>query len=86
MKNTTIRNKNGEIIALKLSKFEVVAKYFVGYGAKMKRLRSVKNKYFTVLATTHERACQIIREKELVREGFNNGYILTATKKSFINN
>jgi hypothetical protein len=78
-----IKNKSGEIIALKLSKFQVAAKYFVGYGARMKRLRGIKNQYFTVLATTHERACQIIRDKNLVREGFNSGYVLIATKKSW---
>jgi len=80
---TVIKNRTGEIIALKLSKFQVTAKYFVGYGARMKRLRGVRNQHFTVLATTHERACQIIRDKNIVREGFNSGYVLSATKKSW---
>ena len=77
-----IKNKSGEIIALKLSKFEVTARYYMGYGARMKRLRAVKNQYFKVLATTHDRAIKIIQEKNIVREGFNSGYVLTAIKKS----
>lgn len=82
-KRTTIRNNNNGIIALKLSKFEVAARYFVGYGARMKRLRSIQNKYFTVLATTHERAVDIVRKKNVVREGFSSGYVLRATRKSW---
>jgi hypothetical protein len=79
---TLIKNKNNEIIGLKLSQFEVTAKYYVGYGARMKRLKSIKNQYFKVLATTHERAIEIVRSKKIVREGFNSGYVLSAVKKS----
>jgi len=77
-----IKNKNNQIIGLKLSQFEVTAKYYIGYGARIKRLRSVKNQYFKVLATTHERAIEIIRSKKIVSEAFNSGYILSAVKKS----
>jgi len=80
---TLIKNKNNEIIALKLSKFEVSARYYVGYGARMKRLKSIKNQYFKVLATTHDRAVKIVRSKNIIREGFNSGYVLRAVKKSW---
>ena len=80
---TIIKNQNNEIIALKLSKFEVIAKYYVGHGARMKRLKSIKNQYFKVLATTHDRAIEIIRSKNIVTEGFNSGYVLSAVKKSW---
>ena len=80
---TVIKNQNNEIIALKLSKFQVIARYYVGYGARMKRLRGVKNQYFKVLATTHDRAIEIVRLKNIVREGFSSGYVLSAVKKSW---
>lgn len=84
MKNpNVIKDSNNQIIALKLNKFEVVAKYYVGYGANLRRLRGIKNKKAIVLATTHERALEIAERVHGIKDtgGLSAGYIATAQKK-----
>jgi hypothetical protein len=84
MKNkNVIKNSNNEIIGLKLNKFEVVARYMVGYGANLRKLAGVANKKVVVLATNPARAIEIAaRIHDLKDEGgLNAGWVVSASKK-----
>jgi hypothetical protein len=80
---TVIKNSDNQIIALKLNKFEVVARFMVGYGANLRKLRGVANKKVVVLATNESRALEIAERVHNIKEtgGLSSGYVVTATKK-----
>lgn len=82
MKNTTIKDSNNQIIALKLSRFRVEAAYYVGYGANLRKLRGVAKKSAIVLATTKDRAIEIAARVHDIKESgsLNAGYIVSATR------
>ena len=80
MKNFQIRNKQNEIIGLKIFKFEVIAKYFVGYGANLKKIRGVKNRKFEILASSKEMAIHLIEKKSKLHQGLSAGWIFSAKK------
>ena len=77
-----IRDSNNQIIALKLNKFEVKATYFVGYGARLRKLRGVPTKKAIVLATNEARALEIAQRVHNIKEtgGLGAGYIVKARK------
>ena len=77
-----IKDSNNQIIALKLNKFEVRATYFVGYGAKLRKLRGVAQKKAIVLATNEARALEIAQRVHNIKEtgGLGAGYIVKARK------
>ena len=81
MKNI-IKDSNNQIIALKLNKFEVSATYFVGYGARLRKLRGVAQKKAIVLATNEARALEIAQRVHNIKEtgGLSAGYIVKARK------
>ena len=84
MKNkNVIKNSNNEIIGLKLKKFEVVARYMVGYGANLRKLAGVANKKVVVLATNESRALEIAERVHNIKEtgGLSSGYVIKVTKK-----
>jgi len=80
---SVIKNSNNQIIALKLNKFEVVARYMVGYGANLRKLAIVANKKVMVLATNESRALEIAERVHNIKEtgGLSSGYVVKATKK-----
>ena len=82
MKNNLIKNNQGEIIALKLSKFKVEATYYTGYGANLRKLRGVAKKSCEVLATSKVRALEIAERVHNIKDtgGLSAGYITTAKK------
>ena len=77
-----IKDSNNQIIALKLNKFEVKATYFVGYGARLRKLRGVPTKKAIVLATNEARALEIAQRVHNIKEtgGISAGYIVKARK------
>lgn len=77
-----IKNSNNQIIALKLNKFEVKATYFVGYGARLRKLRGVPTIKAIVLATNEARALEIAKRVYNIKEtgGLSAGYIVKARK------
>ena len=77
-----IKDSNNQIIALKLNKFEVKATYFVGYGARLRKLRGVPTKKAIVLATNEARALEIADRVHNIKEtgGLSAGYIVKARK------
>ena len=77
-----IKDSNNQIIALKLNKFEVSATYFVGYGARLRKLRGVPTKTAIVLATNEARALEIAQRVHNIKEtgGLSAGYIVKARK------
>ena len=77
-----IKDSNNQIIALKLNKFEVRAIYFVGYGARLRKLRGVPAKKAIVLATNEARALEIAQRVHNIKEtgGLSAGYIVKARK------
>ena len=77
-----IKDSNNQIIALKLNKFEVRATYFIGYGAKLRKLRGVPTKKTIVLATNEARALEIAQRIHDIKEtgGLGAGYIVKARK------
>ena len=77
-----IKDSNNQIIALKLNKFEVSATYFVGYGARLRKLRGVAQKKAIVLATNEARALEIAQRVHNIKEtgGLSAGYIVKARK------
>lgn len=81
-KNNIIKNSSNEIIGLKLNKFRVDASYYVGYGARLRKLRGVAKKSVVVLATTHERALEIARRVHGVKDdgSLSAGYIARAVR------
>ena len=81
MKNI-IKDSNNQIIGLKLNKFEVRATYFVGYGARLRKLRGVPAKKAIVLATNEARALEIAQRIHDIKEtgGLGAGYIVKARK------
>jgi hypothetical protein len=84
MKNpNVIKNSNNQIIALKLNRFEVVARYMVGYGANLRKLAGVANKKVVILATNESRALEIAERVHDIKEtgGLSSGYVVKATKK-----
>ncbi len=84
MKNPNfIKNSDNQIIALKLNKFEVIARYMVGYGANLRKLAGVPNKKVVVLATNESRALEIAERVYGIKDtgGLSAGYIVTAYKK-----
>jgi hypothetical protein len=84
MKNkNVIKNFNNEIIGLKLKKFEVVARYMVGYGANLRKLAGVVNKRVVVLATNESRALEIAERVHGIKDegGLNAGWVVSASKK-----
>lgn len=85
MKNTTIKDSNNQIIALKLNKFRVEATYYVGYGANLRKLRGVAKKSAIVLATTKDRAIEIAGRIHDIKESgsLSAGYIVSATRVKF---
>jgi hypothetical protein len=80
---SVIKNSNNQVVALKLNKFEVVARFMVGYGANLRRLRGVANKKVVVLATNESRALEIAERVHNIKEtgGLSSGYVVKATKK-----
>lgn len=80
-----IKNSNNEIIGLRLNKFEVSATYYVGYGARLRKLRGVKVKRAIVLATNEARALEIAERVHNIKEtgGLSAGYIVKARKIRF---
>jgi len=80
---SVIKNSNNQIIALKLNKFEVVARFMVGYGANLRKLASVANKKVVVLATNESRALEIAERVHNIKEtgGLSSGFVVKATKK-----
>lgn len=77
-----IKDSNNQIIALKLNKFEVKATYFVGYGARLRKLRGVPTIKAIVLATNEARALEIAQRVYDIKEtgGLGAGYIVKARK------
>lgn len=77
-----IKDSNNQIIALKLNKFEVSASYFVGYGARLRKLRGVPTIKAIVLATNEARALEIAQRVHNIKEtgGLGAGYIVKARK------
>ena len=77
-----IKDSNNQIIALKLNKFEVRATYFVGYGARLRKLRGVPTKTAIVLATNEARALEIAQRVYDIKEtgSLSAGYIVKARK------
>ena len=82
MKNYLIKNKE-EIIGLKITKFLVTAKYYVGYGANLKKLRGVKNRTFEILANRPERAIMIAEQKSELHQSLSTGWIFSAKKINY---
>ena len=80
---SVIKNSKNQIVALKLNKFEVVARYMVGYGANLRKLAGVANKKVVVLATNESRALEIAERVHNIKEtgGLSSGYVVKATKK-----
>ncbi len=82
---TVIKNSDNQIIALKLNKFEVVARYMVGYGANLRKLAGVANKKVVVLATNESRALEIAERVHNIKEtgGMSAGFVVKASKKKW---
>ena len=80
---SVIKNSDNQIVALKLNKFEVVARFMVGYGANLRKLAGVANKKVVVLATNASRALEIAERVHNIKEtgGLSSGYVVKATKK-----
>ncbi len=82
MKKNIIKNSEGQIIALMLTKYEVSATYYVGYGANLRKLRGVAIKRAIVLAPNEARALEIAERVHNIKESgsLSAGYIVKARK------
>lgn len=82
MNKNIVKNSQGQIIALMLTKYEVSATYYVGYGANLRKLRGVAIKRAIVLAPNEARALEIAARVHNIKESgsLSAGYIVKARK------
>lgn len=81
--NWQIRNAQNDIIGLKIYKFQVIAKYYAGYGANLKKLKGIKNRKFQILANRPEMAIHLIEQKSKLHQGLRTGWKFSAKKINY---